>query len=296
MDNREKNFVSAVVYVHDCQDRISIFLENVLHTLSANFAHSEIICVNDYSRDGSVDVIRTIRTRADALDISVAVVNMSCFHGLELAMNAGLELAIGDYVFEFDSTEPDWMPEDVMTVYARAMQGYDIVSAAPEKRQSLSSRIFYRTFQRYSPMPYKMHTESFRMISRRAIKPHKRHQPRCAIQKGYIRKLRSALRRDILYAEGREFRIRRYAGRTRLSSSASGGHAAAIYRRGVQAVDVHDGADDACHSVHGCVLARHFHHRQPCGRLDDDDTFSVVCVLRPLWHTYGRGEVSANTC
>ena len=101
MDNREKNFISAVVYVHDCQDRIGVFLKNVLSALSANFAHSELICVNDYSRD--------------------------------------------------------------------AMQGYDIVSAAPEKRQSLSSRIFYRTFQRYSPMPYKMHTESFRMISRRAI-------------------------------------------------------------------------------------------------------------------------------
>ncbi len=169
MDNREKNFVSAVVYVHDCQDRIGVFLKNVLSALSANFAHSELICVNDYSRDGSVDAIRAMSPRADALGVSVTVVNMSCFHGLELAMNAGLELAIGDYVFEFDSTEPDWAAEDVMAVYARAMQGYDIVSAAPEKRQSLSSRIFYRTFQRYSPMPYKMHTESFRMISRRAI-------------------------------------------------------------------------------------------------------------------------------
>lgn len=74
MDNREKNFVSAVVYVHDCQDRIGVFLENVLSALSANFAHSELICVNDYSRDGSVDAIRALSPRADALGILTVVV------------------------------------------------------------------------------------------------------------------------------------------------------------------------------------------------------------------------------
>ena len=35
----------------------------------------------------------------------LTILHMSIFHGLEDAMNAGLDAAIGDYVYEFDSTE-----------------------------------------------------------------------------------------------------------------------------------------------------------------------------------------------
>lgn len=169
MDNREKSFVSAVVYVNNCAGRIEPFLTNVLALLGGHFEHSELICVNDFSSDDSAERIKALLKRVDTGATSVSLVNMSCFHGLELAMNAGLELSIGDFVYEFDTTEPDWTVEDAMAVYNRAMQGYDIVSAAPDKKQSFSSRVFYKTFRRYSPMPYEMRTESFRIISRRAI-------------------------------------------------------------------------------------------------------------------------------
>lgn len=169
MDNREKKFVSAVIYVRDCDIRIETFLKNIICVLAENFTSSEIICVNDCSRDTSVEKIKRLGAAAENAGISVTIVNMSCFHGLELSMNAGRDLAIGDYVFEFDNTYPDWTPNDVMTVYNRAMQGYDIVSAAPKKGQSFASTVFYCIFQHYSPMSYNMHTESFRVLSRRAI-------------------------------------------------------------------------------------------------------------------------------
>lgn len=169
MDNREKSFVSAVIYVHNCEERIEPFLTNVLTMLNSNFEHSELICVNDFSSDDSVARIKSLLKKVDTALCSVAMVNMSCFHGLELAMNAGLELSIGDFVFEFDSTEPDWAMEDAMDVYACAMRGYDIVSASPDRRQNFTSSLFYKTFRRYSPMPYEMRTESFRIISRRAL-------------------------------------------------------------------------------------------------------------------------------
>lgn len=169
MDNREKSFVSAIVYVNNCAGRIEPFLNNVLALLSEHFEHSELICVNDFSADDSAERVKEYIKRVNTGETAVSLVNMSCFHGLELAMNAGLELSIGDFVFEFDSTEPDWSVEDAMAVYHRAMQGYDIVSSAPNKKQSFSSKLFYKTFRRYSPMPYEMRTESFRLISRRAI-------------------------------------------------------------------------------------------------------------------------------
>ena len=102
MDNKEKNFVSAVIYVHNAEDRIGEFLRTIVSVLEECFEHSEIICVNDASDDDSLNVIRSISKTANKTSISV--VNMSYFHGLELAMNAGVDIAIGDFVFEFDNT------------------------------------------------------------------------------------------------------------------------------------------------------------------------------------------------
>ncbi len=163
----EKNFASAVIYVHNAEARIGGFLEAIAGILKQNFEHAELICVNDCSGDGSLDAIRKVRERVPG--ISITVVNMSYFHGLELAMNAGMDLAIGDFVFEFDQTLMDFQPELVMDVYRRCLEGFDIVSASPDKREKLSSRLFYRVFRHYANIPYEMTTESFRVLSRRVI-------------------------------------------------------------------------------------------------------------------------------
>lgn len=167
MGNKEKNFVSAVVYVHNAQDTIEEFLRTVIGVLERSFEHSEIICVNDHSTDNSLNVIKN--TSRLALSASISVVNMSFFHGLEAAMNAGVDLSIGDFVFEFDSAVPDFEEEEIMRVYRRALEGYDIVSAVPGRKERLSSRLFYHAFDRFADFSYQMHTESFRILSRRVI-------------------------------------------------------------------------------------------------------------------------------
>lgn len=167
MRNKEKNFISAVIYVHDSQDRIGAFLQTIVDVLQQNFEHSEIICVDDYSTDDSVAVIRKIGRTVTTSTISV--IHMSHFHGLESAMNAGMDLAIGDLVFEFDDTILDFAPQELMNVYFHALKGYDIVSASPDQKQSLSSRLFYRCFRHFSDLRQTMHTERFRILSRRVI-------------------------------------------------------------------------------------------------------------------------------
>ena len=84
-------------------------------------------------------------------------------------MNAGVDLAIGDFVFEFDNTILDYEPQEVMNVYERALQGFDIVSAIPDRKERFSSRIFYKVFDLFSNLSHEMQTESFRVLSRRVI-------------------------------------------------------------------------------------------------------------------------------
>ena len=167
MISREKNFVSAVIYVHNAEKQMKIFLETVITVLEENFEHSEIICVNDASDDRSLDVIK--ETSNTAARTSVSVLNMSYFHGLEPAMNAGSDLAIGDFVFEFDNACLDFDPAEIMKIYRRSLEGYDIVAAVPDKKERVSSRFFYRVFGRFSDQAVEMRTESFRILSRRVI-------------------------------------------------------------------------------------------------------------------------------
>ena len=167
MDNKEKNFVSAIIYVHNAEKWIGDFLGMIIDTLEENFEHSEIICVNDCSVDGSVEEIKRRSEKATAA--SVSIVNMSHFHGLELAMDAGMDLSIGDFVFEFDNPIPDFAPEMIMKVYRRSLEGFDIVSASPNRKERFSSRLFYKVFARFSDVSYVMTTESFRVLSRRVI-------------------------------------------------------------------------------------------------------------------------------
>ncbi|MCD7746062.1 MAG: glycosyltransferase [Lachnospiraceae bacterium] len=167
--NKEKSFISAVVYVHNNENSIYNFISDLICLLDANFENSEIICVNDFSTDNSVSEIK--RASSDAGNVAMTVLNMSNFHGLEVAMNAGDELAIGDYLLEIDSAIPDYPIDTIMDVYRKVLEGYDIVSASPEIKQKLSSRVFYWLFHKFTNEQghTKMQTESFRILSRRAV-------------------------------------------------------------------------------------------------------------------------------
>ncbi len=165
--NKEKNFISAVVYVHNDSKYIGGFLQKLIDTLEDNFEHSEIICVDDNSSDDSVDVIR--QNSLNAKNSTISVVKMSYFHGMELAMNAGMDLTIGDFVYEFDSVNVDYEMSEVISIYRKSLEGYDIVSAVSNKKERLSSKLFYKIFYRFSDIEERLHTESFRILSRRVI-------------------------------------------------------------------------------------------------------------------------------
>ena len=165
--NKEKNFVSAVIYVHNAEREIAVFLRSIALVIEANFEKSEIILVNDFSSDGSVGAIK--RASEEIQSTCISIINMSSFHGVEVAMTAGVDLAIGDFVFEFDSTVLDFEADEIMRVYRKSLEGFDIVSAVPEKAKRTSSRFFYSVFNRFSGTNYKMTTERFRILSRRLI-------------------------------------------------------------------------------------------------------------------------------
>lgn len=164
---KEKNFVSAVIYIYNDEERIRDFLVKINAELMRNFENYQIICVNDASEDNSLEVIREIGETITGTVVNV--VNMSFYQGVELSMNAGIDLSIGDFVFEFDNMVMDYDLSLMMEVYNRSLTGFDIVNAAPKKTGRKTSWLFYTVFNRYSRSPHPLRTENFRVLSRRAI-------------------------------------------------------------------------------------------------------------------------------
>ena len=56
--NKEKNFVSAVVYCCNDADRVGAFIKNLDETLAVNFLKYEIVVVNDASDDDSTKLVK----------------------------------------------------------------------------------------------------------------------------------------------------------------------------------------------------------------------------------------------
>ncbi len=162
---KEKTFISAVVYLHNDGMVAKKFFENVDIELRENFENYELIAVDDSCTD---DTIKIVKEWANGKSVPLTIIHMSLYHGVEDAMNAGIDVAIGDFVYEFDSTQMPYDKELIITAYRSSIEGNDIVCVCPE-HVSKSSSLFYRIYNANSGSAYKLHTDAFRLVTRRAI-------------------------------------------------------------------------------------------------------------------------------
>ncbi len=164
----EKKFISLVVYLHDAAPYLKYFLDTVLPIFEKNFQQYEVVCVDDASVDGTTQVLREY-VESRQVKVMVSVVHMSFFQGLESAMNAGRDIAIGDFVYEFDDIFVDYEPEVILEVYRKLIEGSDIVAASSRGKMRTTSRIFYALYNKTSRGNGRIGPETFRIVSRRAI-------------------------------------------------------------------------------------------------------------------------------
>lgn len=164
--DKEKNFISIVVYLKNAEDKIEKFSKDIDSFFRDKFLSYEFVFVNDNSNDKTKEKLKEI---SDILSGNVVVVDLAYEHGIELGMLAGVDFAIGDFVFEFDSIDINYDLNEIMKIYEKSMQGYDIVAASPNTKLNFSSSIFYKILNIVSYKHMNLTTEIFRVISRRAI-------------------------------------------------------------------------------------------------------------------------------
>ena len=164
----EKKFVSVVIYLYNDEKRIIPFLDKIFDVVFNSFMQYELVCVNDGCTDKTVETIKSYMKHREKQGV-LSIVHMGFHQGIEAAMNAGRDASIGDFVYEFDNVIGDFDHELIMKLYETMLTGYDIVAASPGGKTSFTSGLFYRVFNSNSRAGIKLGTESFRILSRRAI-------------------------------------------------------------------------------------------------------------------------------
>lgn len=166
--SKEQKFISVVAYVYNDEDLIMDFLEHTMTKCRESYEKCELILVDDNSSDRSIEQIHLFFEGQPA-DYMVSIVKLGLRQGIESAMNIGRDMAIGDYVYEFDDLHTDYPADIIIQAYDRCLEGNDIVAVTGEYRVRLTSRCFYALYNRFSHSQYPIGPETFRLLSRRAI-------------------------------------------------------------------------------------------------------------------------------
>jgi polyisoprenyl-phosphate glycosyltransferase len=160
-----KTFVSVVLYTRNESEAVIDFLERVGPWLRQRFELHEIVVVDDAS---TTDELARISEAASRCGVSVVGIELARRHGVEAGIKAGLDRALGDWIFELESARIDFGLDLLEDMYKRASKGHDIVTASGDEG-ALRSRIFYRIVNRYAELDTPLRTERIRLTSRRAL-------------------------------------------------------------------------------------------------------------------------------
>lgn len=132
----EENFVSVVLVVQNEEQKIEQCLSQVFDLLHNTFKNYEVVIVDNASTDKTIQL-------AENIPYKFTVVKLARKHSVEMAIQAGIDIAIGDYIIEVPNIEEinDWCV--ISKLYYKSQEGYDFVFCIPKSKR-ISSKIFYK--------------------------------------------------------------------------------------------------------------------------------------------------------
>ena len=145
MSGASRAKVSVVVPVYNEEANIPELVPRLCAVLDTLDRPSEVICVDDGSRDRSLDVLRGL---VDRYPDRLRVVELSRNFGQHPAILAGFAIASGDVIVTIDADLQN-PPEEIPKLLALADQGFDVVGGVREvRRDSLFRRAASRIVNR----------------------------------------------------------------------------------------------------------------------------------------------------
>jgi len=148
------NMLSVLVPVYNEEECFLLLYERLSCVLSKLPCKSEILFVNDGSKDNSLLLMKEVQKK----DKRVSLVDLSRNFGKEIAMAAGIDYIKGDALVIIDADLQD-PPELILEMFKEIEQGYDDVYAKRSNRKGESflkkatSKLYYRLLKTMSDIP-----------------------------------------------------------------------------------------------------------------------------------------------
>jgi glycosyltransferase involved in cell wall biosynthesis len=161
--------LSVVVPVYGCEPCLRHLHERLTAVLRGLGESYEVILVDDRAEDGSWPEIE----RLAELDGAVRGILLSRNFGQHAAITAGLQHARGAWALVMDCDLQD-PPEEIPRLYAKALEGYDIVFGRRSRKPTgfvrrLLGRLYFRGLRVFAETPIDGQYGSFSVISRKVV-------------------------------------------------------------------------------------------------------------------------------
>ena len=129
--------ISVVIPVYGCRAALTELYRRLVESVSKITNEFEIILVNDNCPQNSWEVIEELC----ANDKRVKGIDLSRNFGQMRAILAGLDYAVGEWIVVMDCDLQD-RPEEIVRLYEKAMEGYDVVFARRKERRDNPIKVF----------------------------------------------------------------------------------------------------------------------------------------------------------
>jgi len=162
--------LSVIIPVHNEGANIGPLCERLFPVLDRIGLPSEVVFIDDGSRDDSLSVIRAL----SETEPRIGAVSFSRNFGKEIAIAAGLDHARGDAVVIMDA-DLQHPPEMIEAFVERWREGYDMVYGQRTDRSDEtrvkrgSAHLFYRLFARFGEVSLPEGAGDFRLIDRKGV-------------------------------------------------------------------------------------------------------------------------------
>jgi len=167
----KKPLISLIVPFYNEHDAVDRFFEQVLHVLEAiDTIRFEIVCINDGSRDGTLEKL----VAASERDRRIKVIDFTRNFGKEAALTAGLDEASGDAVVAIDADLQD-PPSLIPQMIERWQAGAEVVLARRANRacdsflKRSTAALFYRVHNALSEVKIPENVGDFRLMDRTVV-------------------------------------------------------------------------------------------------------------------------------
>ncbi|MCS6876919.1 MAG: glycosyltransferase family 2 protein [Geminicoccaceae bacterium] len=177
--------LSIVVPMRNEAKNLARLHERLAAVLERLGESAEIVCVDDGSTDGTLDMLRLLR----AIDPRVKVLSLSRNFGKEAALAAGLRYARGRAVILMDA-DLQHPPETIERFVALWRQGWEVVFGQRTDRRTDGavrrwlSAAFYRLFALLSQTDLPTGAGDFRLLDRKVVDALNRLEERTRFTKG----------------------------------------------------------------------------------------------------------------